>query len=394
MDSEFLKEYEIRDNEAIQRTHDISKRLGKLQSPVISIADIGPSIWSQIAFSGTAICPISPMTQNQFENEWNISASNFPDLIHFVKDTKKIQFVLTAPPTYYEKCEYLEPIFQELAPPQYSINFDLQNNEKLKSLIQFSNEEINYLISISPQWGVHLKSNMGPTQIREIIQVYSLLRYYDFNDIADRFIDNFLINPRFSHDYILMAHQLLIHPKVDPLKANLSLTSKDIQMAKELEFMLDFKSNTPVLPEIGSFLMKKCTYYPESLDACKDLVSKYQKNDLYEVYAALNNAIINTNDQLIFQKTQGLEEILDSIWTDDTISQNTKCYSAGIIVACGLVGLHLGGTPGFLESIGIHVLDSVKSKYLEQFSELISKKTASPSLVTVHDFKKRYHIPS
>jgi hypothetical protein len=123
MDPNFLEEYEKKEFEIIKRTLNTSNRLGKLQSPIFN-AEMDSTIWSQIALSGTTICPLDPVSQSHFEKMWNISSNNIPDFIQFIKDTKKVQLVLRAPPTHYEKCDYLEPIFQELSPPFFSVNVE------------------------------------------------------------------------------------------------------------------------------------------------------------------------------------------------------------------------------------------------------------------------------
>jgi len=120
MDSDFLEEYQRQEFEAFERNRNVSERLDNLKPPIFHITGPCSSIWSQIAFSGTVIFPLHPLPQYTFETGWHISIKEFPDLIQFVKETKKIQFVLTAPPTSYKEFDYLEPILKELKPPLYT----------------------------------------------------------------------------------------------------------------------------------------------------------------------------------------------------------------------------------------------------------------------------------
>ena len=145
-------------------------------------------------------------------------------------------------------------------------------------------------------------------------------------------------------------------------------------------------------PEVGSYLMKKCTYYPESLEACKNVISRYEANDLYKINSALNDAIVDKNDTLILQKNDELSEILDNIWADSSIKKNATLCNYGIEITSGMIGYGLGGMPGLLGSMGIGIFDQTKSKYLDQFSELIAKKIASPYMATIYDFKKKYPV--
>jgi len=389
MDSGFLEEYERREFEAFERNENVSERIDELKPPIFNITGPCSSIWSQIAFSGTVIFPLHPLRQETFESGWHISTTEFPDLIQFVKETKKIQFVLTAPPTAYKEFDYLEPILTELKPPMYTQIG--RENQELRDLASKCNSEINYLISLSPSW--KFRAQFISTQrhiINDYINCYTMLRYLGFKEIADTFVDNFLADPKFSEIYIATAFDLLVHPLIDPFKANLSFCIDKIQKAKEMGINTHLSSKDASFPEVGSYLMTKCTPYPESLHACRNLIDDYQENDLFEVYAALNNAIIDKNDTSILQRTDEIKVILDNVWNDTTIKSNATAYYYGINITCGVIGYCLKDAPGLLVSLGLKVLDCSKSKYLDQFSELISKRTASPYMATIYDFKKEY----
>ena len=50
------------------------------------------------------------------------------------------------------------------------------------------------------------------------------------------------------------------------------------------------------------------------------------------------------------------------------------------------------GSFGFLCSMGLNFIDSTNNQFLDQYSELISKKIASPYMATIYDFKKKYQM--
>jgi len=389
MDSDFLEEYERREIEAFNKNNNVAERLEKLKSPIFNIVEPCGSIWGQVAFSGTVIFPLHPLPQQVFEKGHNISIKEFPDLIQFVKDTKKIQFVLTDLPTNYKEFEYLEPLLTELEPPLYTQTGG--KDKRLQDLTIESTDEINFLIPFSPKWTFLSHSISGNYIITDYIRDYTMLRYQGFNDIADVFIDNFLADPEFAQLYIQTAYDLLVHPIIDPFKANPSFSIETLQRANQLGIQSKISQQKSLLPEVGSFLMKKCTHYPSSLHACKNIIGEYEDYDLYSVYSALNDAVNDRKDSEIISKNCELQDILDNVWNDTRIKSYSTGYYYGINIACGMIGYCLGGgAPGFFTALGLKTLDSSKSRYIDKISESISKRAAPPYLASVYDFKNKY----
>jgi len=386
IDSDFLEEYESREVEALKKNIPSSDRL-KLKSPIFNLVQDG-SIWSQIALSGTVIFPLHPIPSDYFENTWNISISEFPELIQFIKDTQKIQFVLTAHPKKYVELDYLEPFLQEFSPPLYSSNLNNQD-KKLLDLWAPCQIEIETLIGLSHTWQQQLSSLAGRHALETHIKSYICLRYYGLDEIADTFIENFVMDPNFAHIYLSIAENMILYPIEDPFKSNLAISIETIQKANEMGLPSQLLPHRPTFPEVGSFLMKKCTHYPESLEACKRLIDRYNENDLYEVHSALNEAVIDKNDSSIIQKKDELEVILDNVWEDTTIKSNATAYRYGIDTICGIVGHALNPGSGLMASVIPELINSTNSHYLDQFSELIAKKIATPYMATIYDFKKK-----
>jgi len=385
MDLDFLKEYEKREFDAFQIEGNVSKRIGELKSPIVHITGPCSSIWSQISFSGTVIFPLHPLPKECFERGWRISVDSFPSLIEFVEETKKIQFVLTAPPTAYEEYDYLEPLLTRLSPPLYTqIGGD---NEELNRMKSKCNDEIKFLMRFSSHWQFLSMTYGGKHIIEDYINSYALIRHLGFNDIADIFIDNFLAEPQFATDYLTTAYDLLVDPIIDPFNAAPSYCIEKIRKASEM------KISTPYVgafPEIGSMLMRKCTHYPESLTACKFLIDRYEENDLYSVSDALTTAVSNRNQTKIINITESIDEILDNIWTDKTIIRYETLMKHEIDITLGIVGFCLAGPTGLLASLGVRLAD--RDNYIDKFSELIARNAASPYLATIHDFKRKYRI--
>jgi hypothetical protein len=383
--------------EAADRIPNVSERVGKLNSPIFFGIDPRSLIWSQIAFSGTVICPIYPAPPDAFLNEKTI-----PDIIQFVKDTHKIQFLLNSPPTSFKNYDYLEPLLRELSPPINSNPIPPYKGsvEKCSHLMDSCNDEIDELIVFSPEWQHLLRGFIGEYSINFVKQAYSYLRYFGFDDIADTFIENFLINPEFAYYYIYNAGKFITNPLTDPFKSNYSWELDEIRHAQMLGVDVSCFSERISFPEVGSFLMKKCVHYPTSLEACKYLINRYEDNDLYKILSSLNEAVIERNDNIITQKSSDIEEILNNVWDDKKIKNRAVAIDYGIELSCGCVGYLTGnaiggpavGSFGFLCSMGLNFIDSTNNQFLDQYSELISKKIASPYMATIYDFKKKYQM--
>lgn len=73
--------------------------------------------------------------------------------------------------------------------------------------------------------------------------------------------------------------------------------------------------------EIGKFLIRKLTYAPYGLDACKELMYPYDAHDLQKIQRSLNEGVITNNPDILNKNVSALSEILDNIWNDKTISR-------------------------------------------------------------------------
>jgi hypothetical protein len=391
LDDSFLEEYEIREVDALKRNIPISERIEKLHTPIFNLVEDSHAFWSQIAFSGTTIFPLHPIPSEHFEKSWNISADNIPDLIKFVRDTRKIQFVLTAHPKFYKEFDYLEPILRKFSPPMYSSNVNIFD-KKLIELWDIYKEELDLLISSSPEWRKQIATISGRHLLETHLKSYVLLRYYGFDDIADTFIENFVTYPNFAHTYLAVVEHMILYPIGDPLNANLSLSIDTIQKANQMGLSSTIMGRKNIFPEVGSYLMKKCTHYTDSMDACKNLMSLYEDNELYKIHSSLNDAVIERDNSRIINTKCEMGEVLDTVWKDKRIKNRSTACRLGIDATFGIVGYAVGDVTGLLGTIIPELVNSTESHYLDHYSDLIAKGTVKPYLATIYDFKKRYRM--
>jgi hypothetical protein len=141
--------------------------------------------------------------------------------------------------------------------------------------------------------------------------------------------------------------------------------------------------------DLGEYL-ERCTYYPDSLDACKMIIGQYEDNDLYNVYLALNDAVVDANGSTILQKKEELDLILDNVWNDTALKSNVTAYRYGIDMTIGIIGWALSGVPGLLGTLIPELINATHEHYIDQISEIFAKKTVQPCMATIYDFKKKY----
>jgi hypothetical protein len=389
MDIEYLIEYQEKEFQILKNLQTLSNRFKNLNQPVFNLSTPCQSFWSQLPFSGTVIVPLSPQPEMYFEKAFNISVKDIPDLIKFTKETNKIQFVLCGDLKDYSKYGYLEPFFEELHPPMYiaDISFD---NDKNRELYKQSWIELTTLFELSPKFSKLNGLPNGMHLIDEYVRQYNSFRYFEFDEIADTFLDNIIINPEFASIYLETAYEMMIHPLLDPFKANIAISVDTIQRANKMGLQQNVDCG---YPEIGSFLMTQTTNCAESITACKDLICRYKKEDLYNVYSSLRSAVNERNSTSIINNKNELEAIMKNIWEDTKIiRQNAVMYKYGMALTIGTIGFCITPLCGLLGSLGVSALSQTKSSFLDNYAELISKKVATPCMANIYDFQKKYHI--
>ncbi|PKL69953.1 MAG: hypothetical protein CVV30_00840 [Methanomicrobiales archaeon HGW-Methanomicrobiales-1] len=330
------------------------------------------------------------MNQATFENAYNISINDIAEFVKFVKDTNKVQFVLSEPPISYAGLDYLDPILEELAPPVYAMNKNYQNTAMQQSFDQ-SEKDLDSILKIVLRKipDPSIKSHFRKDYIRQ----YAFLKHFGFTELSEQFFDTILIDPEFATKNLEFAYSMLVHPLIDPFKANPVVPLEMIQNTRTLNVSTKIDPKNVFIPEVGNFLLKKTTQYPDSLHACKCVIADYKKNDLYSVYSALNEAVIDKNSTKIIENKNELEEIMDNVWHDTAIQGNKAKCKLGVDVICGIVGFSIGSLGGLIGSIGgatagFAASRATQSPVLDKYVESIAKKIAKPYMVKIYDFQK------
>jgi len=378
------------------------ERFVKLQRPVALCTSDVQNIWTQVPLCGSLIVPIMPLSQDRFEKEV-FSIREIPQIIDFIKDTGRIQFVLTACPHHYEGLDYLDPIFEELSPPRYLCLPDEVFYSPKE--IQEAREIFNTISNVSFMPWLKKMVELSPNVLSDIpndcLNVYASLklgRYTLAEDIENLIIDD----PAKALDLIFTCKQLITDPFHNRLSNVTNMTIDEIREAKNLPLV--YQPREVTFPcEIGKFLLKKLTYAPEGLEACKELIYHCSSYDLQKVFKSLNEAIVTYHPDIASKSADELAEILDNIWNDKNISNRIKNIEIGVPVSIAAIGGIVAGLPGlfaggFLSELGFKIVEKTTEKYAEKLfsikggglTERLSKLRTKSYQANVYDFKKKY----
>ncbi len=358
---------------------------------------INESIWTQTPFTGSLLVPLIPLRNfREFEQIYNISKNQIPEVIDFIKETGKIQFYIEGSPLDYLEIDYLDPIFSELNPPVlFSVEPYLKNDIINESKIEFNtiikcvdfNEYVKReLIDISPMMKKELLSHFLKSFIR--------LRLYKFDKIADSFVDNVMINPTNAFSLLRLSNQILTEPLSKPLQGSHNFSTAEIRDFKQTLNGLNIedlkKFQYPC--EIGTFLSSKMVNYSDSFSACKSIVFNYREQDLKNVLNAVSDGIVERRPDVVIDNIKILNELLDDIWQESQLIKSQKKILKGeFAVSFGLLGVFLNNQVGLMATLGLMTLSST-SNYLDELTELISKRCVKSNLSTIYDFKEKYRL--
>jgi hypothetical protein len=407
VDLNYLLDYQASETEFGHRYYPdyLGKRLNdsKYSKPYsFAVETANPSIWPQIPLNGTTLIKIAPTNKKDFEQFHSFSIKQIPELVRFAKETHKIQFILSDDADKYVNLEYLNPIFEELQPPLLMWEFmgtkpQITDLQKIRRNSEIEWETLIEVLDVTRPRVFHyplLSQAAFAYWLSCLKREYLRLKVFGFEDLADEAMNNLLIDTNYAFKLISTSAHLFVQP---------GNFNKQIEPSFSLESIKNFNDIYPdtlssslhlKFPyEIGSFLMKKCTYYPESLDACKQVISLYKENDLYNVYNSFCDSINKNRINALIDRKEQLDEIFDNIWDESNkINRNKLIIEWGADVLIGTVGLFLEGYPGLLASIGFEIFDRTSSKFLSHFSEKIARKTVSPYSARIYDFKTKYKI--
>jgi len=371
-------------------------RFIKLQRPIavtsLETARI-TNIWAQIPFCGSLILPLPPWPKEEYEENL-FKLSEVSEIIDFIKETGKIQLVVHADPLFYQGLDYLDPFFEELNPPWYLITpLSLWGDEKeiqkaLGSFYALANirftEWLKRLDLFTP--------NLSAQCLVDCANDYAVLKLAKYAIVDD--IENLLVdNPEEALSLIILCKEFITDPISDLLYDTKSLALEDVKEVRKLPSVYQpQKIRFPY--EIGKFLIRKLTYAPEGLDACKELMYNYDHYDLQKIQESLNEAIVTNHPDIVEKNAREVSEILDNIWNDKAITRKIKGLQIGIPVsmaAIGTVAAGLAGAAGgFLAGLGYSVADKFIDSETEGLSERLAKLKTKSYQANIYDFKKKY----
>lgn len=420
MKTEYLKDYHEKENEEIKKyidnldkgftniTYPDKNRFHKLVEP-IGRAFPEYSVWPQIPFFGTLIIEIAPVQESRFYQFHGMEKKDFERLVDFSKDTGKVQFMINGNPESYLGLDFLSPLFEELRPPM-SYSFPMTSFFEEKEFNQLNNyaTEFNTLISLSSQTGANFigvlkyltELGLANYNLKELL--HENLRYYAFlkgkgyNDIIEYFENLLVLDSLKAVSFLSGIGKFIVEPKLDTLKSDHIFSFEALTEFSHGFDTLDLVDGTYNIHEIGKFLLNKLTFMPESFDACKDVISRYDQEDLYKVSSSLHEGVIESNPDIVCKKNIELSEILDNVWNDAKFEKRIKGVNYGIPITTVLIGTlaagPVGGVGGLLSGIGVNVISEIIGVDQDSIAQKVAKKTVPNHIVNIFDFKKKYNL--
>jgi len=424
MEKEFLEDYEAKEKEDVEKFikklhkgefrpddgYPPKNRLKLIEPHTNSI--VGKKIWYQIPFYGTTVIRILPKSEKEsFEKTHGFEIGNIDRLIDFSKETGKIQFVLSAPPTSFQKINFLDPILNMRPPEVWTIDPIVTGYEKSKEWryeFEFLSNITGFCNSIKPIaekiYGVASTENwIGRHSVN-----YAALRMLGdqidqrYHKIADEIAVQLSINHWRALELLIAVSNLITGPYTEPIRR--SIYSFDRSTALDFEKRLGNFDYPPYRKigfpcEVGKFLNDKLKLIiPENIEAAIELSDKYKLYDLRKVMNALNDAINKEKVDIVNEKSEEIATILDNVWNEvDELKRKIDIAKHGISLGIAVIGtlatMPVGGVGGLLAGLGFEVAEKIADiKAYEPVSEKIMRWTASSHLIHVYNFKKKYKL--
>jgi len=416
LNREYLEDYELKENAEYERLvekrikkgkfcfekdrYPPNERFIKIQEPVAFstlAAAAGGSFWAQIPFCGSLILMLPPYPVKIFE-KCLFKISEIPKIVDFIKETGRLQIALSKNPLAYEGLDYLDPFFVELKPPVYyrlspHLLGDYEDFEKAcvtfdtLSQVKF----YNYLKEISQINSTRMKS-IFDMLIGKCLTTFAMLKLCRYQIIED--IENLMIdNPKEAVDLLITCMLFITGPMGDLRSSLRFVAMQDIEKVENLPIIC--RPQEIEFPcEIGKFLIKKLTYAPLGLDACKELMYHYDAYDLRKVLRALNKAIVENHHEIVNKSEKELSEILDNVWNDKTIPRRVKGLQIGIPLLMAAIGSvaagPIGTMGGFLAGLGLNVAHKLIDLETQGLSESLAKLKTKSYQVNIYDFQQKY----
>ena len=376
-------------------------RFEKLQKPIAMAcfrASYANNIWAQIPFCGSLFFSLPPVPQHLFE-QMRFKVSEIPRIIDFIKETGKLQVVLSQHPLAYEGLDYLDPFFKRLNPPvNPTVMPEILGTKKEVKEAENTFYTLgkvrcfDFLKKLSQKSGYG--SRIFSLMVNRSLGTYVILKLGHWTHPIVDDIENLMIDDPQKAIYLLGICRMFIADPINDTRCDMrNFALEDIRKAQGLP--IAYQPQEIRFPcEIGQFLLKKLTYAPQGLRTCNDLIDHYDAYDLQKVQQSLNEAIVNNHPYLVNKSVGELSEILDNIWNDPTIPRRIKNLKRGLPISMAAIGTAVsaftGGLEGFLAGLGFSVGSKFLDVEIEEMSERIVKFFARSHQANVYDFKKKY----
>lgn len=360
------------------------------------------SIWCIIPLSGTTVMTLIPSPVADFEKEHKFRIKDIPDILDYIKETGKLQFVLRGTPSEYKHLDCLEPILDELRPPRRlgitpEAYFDPE--EIRKSTVEFETLAAVRFIDFELEWSKQTFGSIGPALANydNDRAIYVYLRCMNYDQLAEEMRDALVADIPEFHRLVVLS-RMLVDPLANP-------TGPRILMDREFREQRDLFSRTHVLPgdesaklsfpgEIGTFLFRRLVHHTPTLESCKQLSFLYEERDLYKVAQALSEAISAQKVATITAQSSEISVILNNIWEDKKVQRKVVGVKGGFVLLFAVIGAVANGLSGagmgLLAGLGLDVAGGLFGFKDEAISEKIGKFFSSSYDALVYDFRKKY----
>jgi hypothetical protein len=419
MNQEYLTDYSAREAEEIEAFYrkvsqgnidqnegfPPKRRFHRPREPFALAAKYQASIWPQIPLCGSLLITIVPRKREEFAEANGFAVADIERLVDFARDTGRVQFGLPTDPLHYVGLDFLDPILTELKPPVIPIispNLLMEKHVLEKYEIEFYTlAQINFL----PNFVMFMKQRVNGVTMEYIEKRaddyrrdYVVLKARGYEDITNR-MDDALVSD-FSEACKLFAvyGNFLSEPSLFPMKTIFNRTLREIQLASAEKAIKQTEISLPC--EIGRFLSRKISLFPESFQACLDVVSKYEQEELGKVLSALNEGLHRKNFDLVNAKSEDISVILENVWNDaNKLSRASTILRYGIPLDLAVIGAAIGMTSGpigtaagFLAGLGFGVAEETIKVGVGSLSDKIAKFGEPSHISSIFDFQKKVKL--
>jgi hypothetical protein len=375
-----------------------TQRFGKLNDPLVSpdtlVYTLGETIWSQIPFAGTLIIPVNNTGKTHFLNEHGFEFNDIPNLINLAKETGKVQFVLSKIPILYENLDHLQPIFDELRPPIYSVPWDPFFEPKLFHELKKEFEQL-----INPSYRTMKIQDIqeiseSPNFLKSVLEakfsIFLHLKFLNWEEALEYIRDYIYHDPR-SVDIFFDYVNLITESFFDPLFPS---QNRSIEVLNSFNVNITKLRNRPPPIEIGSFIMRKTISKPNTYDGCITAIDSYKDSDLYRLLNSMDKAVKEKNKDRVLTDSKNLEIVLENIWKDANKLRIEKyAVAVGASLSLGVVGSLVAPDqlyPGILASLGFAAADKLLDIKDSFISNKIVKLLNKNFMYNIYDFKSKY----